>query len=253
MTQTQLVRSTGRALAYGAGLAAGAYATYAATTWLRYGHARPAAGQEADPLLDRFMPTFEVAERHVAYVNAPAGITFTASCDIDFQRSRIIRTIFKGRELALGAKSEDTARPRGLLAWAKALGWGVLAEVPGREIVMGAVTKPWTANPVFRALPPDAFATFDEPDYVKIAWTLRADPLKTGASLARTETRVMATDPAARRKFRRYWSIFSPGVVLIRRVAVRLTKLDAERRARERRRTADRFELVSAGNLDPEC
>jgi len=41
--------------------------------------------------------------------------------------------------------------------------------------------------------------------------------------------------------------------VLIRRVALRLTKLDAERRARDRRRTADRFELVSAGDLDPEC
>jgi hypothetical protein len=64
------------------------------------------------------------------------------------------------------------------VAWAKSLGWGVLAEVPGGEIVMGAVTKPWTANPVFRALPPDAFATFDEPDYVKIVWTLRADRLR---------------------------------------------------------------------------
>ena len=253
MTQTPLVRSTGRALAYGAGLAAGVYATYAATTWLRYGHARLAVGQEADPLLDRFMPVYDVAERHTAYVNAPPDLTFAASCDVDLQRSRIIQAIFKGRELALGAKPEDTARPRGLLAWAKSLGWGVLADVPGREIVMGAVTKPWTANPVFRALPPDAFAAFDEPDYVKIVWMLRADPLKTGASLARTETRVMATDPAARRKFRRYWSIFSPGIVLIRRVALRLTKLDAERRARERHRTADRFELVSAGDLDPEC
>jgi len=253
MTQTPLVRSTGRALAYGAGIAAGAYATYAATTWLRYGHARPAAGRDADPLLDRFMPVYEVAERHTAYVNAPPEITFAASCDVDLQRSRIIQAIFKGRELALGAQPEDTARPRGLVALTKSLGWGVLAEVPGREIVMGAVTKPWTANPVFRALPPDAFATFDEPDYVKIVWTLRADALKTGASLARTETRVLATDPAARRKFRRYWSIFSPGIVLIRRVALRLTKLDAERRARERRRTADRFELVSAGDLDSEC
>jgi|KBSSwiStaDraftv2_1062776.scaffolds.fasta_scaffold24748_3 hypothetical protein len=253
MTQTPLVRSTGRALAYGAGIAAGVYATYAATTWLRYGHARPATGRDADPLLDRFMPAYEVAERHTAYVNAPPDITFAASCDLDLQRSRIIQAIFKGRELALGATPEDTVRPRRLVAWAKTLGWGVLAEVPGREIVMGAVTKPWTANPVFRALPPDAFATFNEPDYVKIVWTLRADRLKTGASLARTETRVMATDPAARRKFRRYWSIFSPGVVLIRRVALRLTKLDAERRARERRWSADRFELVSAGDLDPEC
>jgi hypothetical protein len=49
MTQTPLVRSTGRALAYGAGLAAGAYATYAATTWLRYGHARPVSAGDLDP------------------------------------------------------------------------------------------------------------------------------------------------------------------------------------------------------------
>jgi hypothetical protein len=253
MTHTPLVRSTGRALAYGAGIAAGAYATYAATTWLRYGHTRPADGHDADPLLDRFMPAYEVAERHAAYVNAPPDLTFAASCDVDLQRSRIIRAIFKGRELALGAKPEDAARPRGVVAFAKAIGWGVLAEVPGREIVMGAVTKPWTANPVFRALPPEAFATFNEPDYVKIVWTVRADPLKNGASLARTETRVIATDPVARRKFRRYWSIFSPGVVLIRRVVMRLVKVDAERRARERRRTAHRLELVSAGDSDPEC
>jgi hypothetical protein len=253
MTHTPLVRSTGRALAYGAGIAAGAYATYAATTWLRYGHTRPADGRDADPLLDRFMPAYEVAERHSAYVNAPPDLTFAASCDVDLQRSRIIRAIFKGRELALGAKPEDAARPRGLVAFTKALGWGVLAEVPGREIVMGAVTKPWTANPVFRALPPEAFATFNEPDYVKIVWTVRADPLKNGASLARTETRVTTTDPAARRKFRRYWSIFSAGVVLIRRVAMRLTKLDAERRAGARRRIGGRLELVSAGDFDPEC
>ena len=199
------------------------------------------------------MPVYEVAERHTAYVNAPPDITFAASCDVDLLRSRIIQAIFKGRELALGATPEDAARPRGLVALTKSLGWGVLAEIPGREIVMGAVTKPWTANPVFRALPPDAFAAFDEPDYVKIAWTLRVDQLGPDASLARTETRVIATDLAARRKFRRYWSIFSPGIVLIRRVALRLTKQDAERRARERGRTGDRFGLGSRGDLDSEC
>ena len=203
-------------------------------TWLRYGHVRSAVGHDADPLLDRFMPTFEVAERHAAYVRAPADITFAVACEVDLQRSRLIRAIFKGRELALRSHPGDPSDPRGLVAMTKALGWGVLAEVPGREIVMGGVTKPWDANPAFRALPPDAFASFDEPDYVKIVWTLGADPLRPGASLARTETRVIATDRGARRKFRRYWSIFSPGIVLIRYVALRLTKREAERRARER-------------------
>ena len=31
-------------------------------------------------------------------------------------------------------------RPKGLLAQTTLLGWGVLAEKPGREIVVGAVT-----------------------------------------------------------------------------------------------------------------
>ena len=46
----------------------------------------------------------------------------------------------------------------------RSIGWGVLAEVPGREIVMGAVTRPWMADVVFRPLPPEEFASFQEPD-----------------------------------------------------------------------------------------
>lgn len=32
----------------------------------------------------------------------------------------------------------------------------------------------------------------------------------------RTETRVATTDPASRRRFRRYWTVFSAGILLIR-------------------------------------
>jgi hypothetical protein len=93
---------------------------------------------------------------------------------------------------------------------------------------------------VFRALPPDEFASFDEPGYVKIAWTLRADPLGAGESISRTETRVVATDAIARAKFRKYWAWVSPGVVLIRWLSLRLVKEDAQRRALSRLRQADR-------------
>jgi hypothetical protein len=103
----------------------------------------------------------------------------------------------------------------------KALGWGLLAEVPEHEIVMGAATQPWMANVVMRALPPDQFAAFHEPGYVKIVWTLRADPMGSKESVARRETRVTTTDPTARAKFRRYWSSFSPGIILIRHISLR--------------------------------
>jgi hypothetical protein len=111
------------------------------------------------------------------------------------------------------------------------MGWGVLAEVPGREVVMGSVTKPWEPNPVFHPLPPGEFASFQEPGYVKIVWTLRADPAENGESMFRTETRAIATDPAARRKFRRYWALLSPGILLIRTMLLPAVKAEAERRA----------------------
>jgi hypothetical protein len=97
---------------------------------------------------------------------------------MDFDKSRIVRTIFKGRELLLRGQPARIELPRGLLAKTKTLGWGVLAETPGREIVMGAVTQPWVANATFRAFAPEQFASFHDPGYVKIAWTLRADVLQ---------------------------------------------------------------------------
>jgi hypothetical protein len=112
------------------------------------------------------------------------------------------------------------------------IGWGALAEIPGREIVMGAVTRPWVADVVFRPLTPGAFEAFREPDYVKIVWTLRADPIGTAASMFRTETRVATTDAAARSKFRRYWAFASPGIILIRWASLRPLKAEAERRVR---------------------
>jgi hypothetical protein len=177
------------------------------------------------------MPVYEIAERHHVDVAAPAEATFLAAKQQDLNRSTVARTIFKARELALGSAPDDRPRPRGLIAEVQALGWGVLAEEPGREVVMGAVTRPWEANPVFRALPPDTFAAFNEPGYVKIAWTLRADPVDSGSSIFRTETRAVTTDPVARARFRRYWAFVSPGVVLIRRLSLPFVKKEAERRA----------------------
>jgi hypothetical protein len=212
------------------GLATGAYASYVGMTWLRYGHPAPARSDDADPLLDRFMPVYDVAERHRIRVTAPADITFAAACEQELMALPIVRAIFKAREIVLGSEPDAAVHPRGLLAMTKSIGWGVLAEVPGREVVMGAVTQPWEANVVFRPLLPEAFVAFDEPDYVKIAWTLRADATSPHTSIFRTETRVITTDATAREKFRRYWSFFSAGIGIIRWMSLRPTKREAERR-----------------------
>ena len=225
-------RCIARLGAAGVGIGAAAYGVSIATAWLRYGRADRPVGGTTDEELDRFMPQYDIVERHQIDVDAPPDATFAAACELDIQRSPIVRAIFKGRELMFGSVPDSVERPRGFLALAKSLGWGVLADVPGREVVIGAVTQPWKANVVFRAIPAAEFASFGEPDYVKIAWTLRADPAGERSSVFRTETRAIATSASARTKFRAYWSMVSPGITLIRLLTLRPVRDDAQRRAR---------------------
>jgi hypothetical protein len=181
--------------------------------------------------LDRFMPAYDVWERHETAVAAPAAVTMAAARDMDIYRSTLVRLIFAIRTLPGRLRGAPPRAPASLLCETLALGWRVLADEPDRSVVVGAVTRPWQANVTFRGLSPDAFVAFDEPGYAKIAWTLEAIPLSPSTSRFRTETRVSTTDARARRLFRRYWTVFSPGILLIRRVSLRLVKAEAERRA----------------------
>ena len=227
------VRAGGKWSAMTFAVAAAAYGAYVGIAWCRYGKVTPPAADEEDPLLNRFLPAYEIVERHRIRVEAPAAVTLAVARDSDLQASPLVRTIFRAREIMLGATPGERRSPRGLLAEMQSIGWGVLADVPGREIVMGAVTKPWEANVTFRGLPPDQFAAFNEGGYVKIAWTIRADPITASESVFRTETRAIATDPNARAKFRRYWSFLSPGIIVIRWALLGPVKKEAELRARE--------------------
>lgn len=224
----------GRISAWAAGLALFfllGYGVSVLAAWMEYGRqTNTAATADQDPLLDRFMPSYDIADRRSLRVHAPAETTLEAASQINLQQSSVIDGIFKARQVILRGEPEDKHQPLGLVAQAKTWGWGLLAETPGREMVFGAVTQPWAANVVFRALPPEEFAAFHEPGYAKIVWTIRADPLAPGESVARTETRVVTTDAESRRKFRRYWSFFSRGIVLIRWEALRLVRAEAEHR-----------------------
>jgi hypothetical protein len=223
------LRKAGRVMGVGAGAAALVGLSYMGITWYRYGKVKRHGPR--DPLLDRFMPKYEVRETHETEVAAPAEVTYEVAHDIDLHRSTIVRAIFTGRELLMGAEHANHDQPPGFLAEVLRLGWRVLAEEPGHEIVLGAVTQPWQANVVFRGLPPEEFTEFSEPGYAKIVWCLAVEPVGPDRSRFRTETRVVTTDPASRSRFRQYWSVVSPGVLLIRYETLRLVRREAERLA----------------------
>lgn len=222
-----------RGLAATAVAVAAGYAALVVASRVRYGAAKDSSTPGKDSLLDRYIPIPEVVEHHQITIAAPADIVMSTAKEMELLKSPLIRAIIRARELALGGERDTRPHPTTLLAQMQSIGWVVLSERASREVVLGSVTQPWLASPVFRSIPPDQFRDFAEPGYVKIAWTLRADPIDEQHSVFHTETRVCATDAKARERFRTYWSFVAPGVRLIRVAMLSPLKRAAEKHRRK--------------------
>jgi hypothetical protein len=169
-------------------------------------------------LLDRYLPVFDVRDCHEAMVEAGRERAYAALRGLDLERSRVVRTLFLLRtlpqRLSDGGRRGSPAGP--FIDAALAQGWRILEEESGRQLVMGAVTRPWEPVVRFRGFPGPEFAAFAEPGFAKIAWSIAAAEAGPGRTRLAIETRVQTTDPASRRKFRRYWLVFGAGIRLVR-------------------------------------
>jgi hypothetical protein len=165
--------------------------------------------------LDSFIPSPIARERFAVSVRAPAALVYDVATTFDMQSIWSVRTIFEMRERIMGSRP-GVRVPRGFLEELRGLGWGCLLERPGELYVGGAVCQPWLADVKFRAVPTEQFAKFAEPGLVKIAWTLQARPLEAHLTDLSSETRVAATDNAARTRFLAYWRWARVGIYSIR-------------------------------------
>ena len=191
---------------------------------------------DAGPVpLDRFIPHPDVRERFETTIRAPADLVMEVAAQFDMQSVPAVRMIFWLRERLTRAARSAPRKPQGILEETRALGWGLLAEQPGRFVVCGAACQPWQANVEFSAVAPDGFATYAERCKVKIAWSLEATEIGPAVTRFGQETRAVATDGQARIRFRRYWRWARFGIV-----AIRLLMLPAVRRAAEERWAVER-------------
>jgi hypothetical protein len=75
---------------------------------------------------------------------------------------------------------------------------------------------------------PDSFKELRSRGFAKAVMSFTIEPQGPGLCLLRTETRVHATDPESRDVFARYWTVISPGSLLIRHMWLRAIKVRAE-------------------------
>jgi hypothetical protein len=135
--------------------------------------------------------------------------------------SAMVRALFAVRTLPerlTGHRDEPpTLRLDDLQSTSVQPGFGILAEDPGREVVIGAIGKVWHLEIPFVHVPTaDAFRDFAEPGFVKVAWAIRVDPLGEHDCRVTIEVRVDATDVESWIRFRRYFALIGPGSHFIR-------------------------------------
>src|SRR5688500_17173005 len=114
MSSPRRVGIGARWLAGAVGLAAIAYGMNVGRAFQRYGNPKRATGEERDQLLDRFMPAYDVVERHHLRVIAPARTTLSVARDMPLRDSAVVRALPTGRDLILGAACSPQPHPRAL-------------------------------------------------------------------------------------------------------------------------------------------
>jgi hypothetical protein len=159
-------------------------------------------------LLDQVMPTYDRREVHRRTTDAPAPAIWDAVRDLSGDELRLMRMLMGMR--TLGRRREKSSRT--VLEGFERMGFRVVAEDPGQELVIAGIGRFWTLSGGLRRVEgPEHFTHFDEPDYAKVAFNFRLD----GDKLS-TETRIAGTDAHARRLFKLYWLLVRPGSGLIR-------------------------------------
>jgi hypothetical protein len=148
------------------------------------------------PAIDDVLPRYDAREVHSVPLALPPDRALELALTTPVAADPLVRALFRLRGLkARGTIAEALVR----------LGLAEVARGEG-EVVFGGSGTPWRPS-----APVGSFADA-APGSVRIVTDFRSD----GASLT-TETRVAATNEAARRAFERYWRVVGPFSALIRR------------------------------------
>lgn len=180
--------------------------------------------------LDEFVPACQFREAHSIRIRAQRDAVYEAVKSVTAREIRFFRllTWLRSPRLSRAGRENILAAPADspLLDVALRSGFLLLAEDPGRELVFGTILcgrLPRVSRPV-----PGDFVKLDRPGLCKVAMNFRLQEETGGWVRLSTETRVLALDASARRRFAAYWRVILPGSALIRKMWLEAIRRRAE-------------------------
>jgi hypothetical protein len=189
----------------------------------------------ATSLIDVILPKYDANEVHERSLPATPDVVWAALQTTPQSEVRLAGLLMGIRSLpkwfSKGKALQLSPDLPALQALQKA-GFVLLGETPQQEVVVGAVAQFWrlTGNVPVRVADRVAFMQFTQPGYARAVMNFRLVPEVGGTRLI-TETRIVGTDAASTRAFKRYWLLIRLGSGAIRRswlaaIARRVTALN---------------------------
>ena len=182
-------------------------------------------------LIDSYMPHPQTSERHSQEISAVESVVYDALWTTNLAGSPVIKGLMGLRLLPgrlLRPEENRSLKQRITLQDLIEAGFGMLAEEPGREVVLGITGPFW--RPVGNTLPFNItdFAGPVRPGVACAVWNFTVQQAGENQTTLSTETRVTCGDGASRLKFRIYWLVVRPFSGLIRRVMLNAVKCACE-------------------------
>ena len=180
--------------------------------------------------LDEFSPVFQFNERHQVRIRASRERVWEAMRAVTADEILFFRALTSLRRLGRPGPESILNAPERLpiLEVATRTSFLLLAEEPGREIVIGTIVLAPAGTPFRKNATPELFRDLDAPGFAKATMSFLVEDTGDGTCTLQTETRVHATDGTARRRFAAYWRMIYPGSALIRRMWLRAIMRRAE-------------------------
>jgi hypothetical protein len=175
-------------------------------------------------MLDDFLPGYDVHKVHSTTIAARPEHVIEAVREVT---AREVPLLIALMALRTGPRARRLSSSRTILSQFERGGFVALREGP-EGVAYGGIGRFWTPSGGLRRVAPSEFVAFGEPGYGKAVFSFELEPRGEGTQLT-TETRVLATDEFARRRFRRYWRLIHPGSAAIRIAWLRGIRRRAER------------------------
>ena len=183
-------------------------------------------------LIDSFAPVFDAVETHSVTIDASPDVVCQTLWTADLGGSALIKLLLGLRSLPGFILRGCHPLPRDQNITLQTLidsGFGILAQEPGQEIVLGVTGKFWRPTGNLSPFKRESFNPPVSPGLARAVWNFSVKETGNGRTILSTETRVVCGDRASRRKFRAYWFFVRPFSGLIRRIMLKRVRKAAGR------------------------